>query len=148
MIFRWFLFMRGSHTWWNLIKKWLAIPERHSLLVFASSLPLAVVCEKSPNDHEILFVCCHVRIHVNFISIVHSLTLLCPSSTMWSELGPTPPFPPTRVLKVQWSRALSLVGDVALMLMNNVRGQNCSHEVAWTVHRRSLTIISMAVCST
>ena len=32
-----------------------------------------------------------------------------PSSTEWSELGLSPPFPPMRVLEVYWSRALSLV---------------------------------------
>ena len=37
-----------------------------------------------------------------------------PSSVVWSELGPAPPFPPMRVLEVQWSRALSLVCEVAL----------------------------------
>ena len=31
-----------------------------------------------------------------------------------SELGPAPPFPPMRVLEVLWSRALSLVREVAL----------------------------------
>ena len=31
-----------------------------------------------------------------------------------SELGPAPPFPPMRVLEVQWSHALSLVREVAL----------------------------------
>ena len=33
---------------------------------------------------------------------------------VWSELGPAPPFPPMRVLEVQWSRALSLACEVAL----------------------------------
>ena len=37
-----------------------------------------------------------------------------PSSIEWSELGPAPPFPPTRVLQVYWSRALSHVCEVAL----------------------------------
>jgi hypothetical protein len=36
---------------------------------------------------------------------------------VWSsELGPAPPFPPMRVLEVKWSRALSLVCEVALSL--------------------------------
>ena len=30
-----------------------------------------------------------------------------PSSVVWSEFGPAPPFPPLRVLEVQWSHALS-----------------------------------------
>ena len=29
-----------------------------------------------------------------------------PSSVVWSELGPTPPFPPMRVPQVQWSQPL------------------------------------------
>ena len=33
---------------------------------------------------------------------------------MWSEFGLAPPFPPVRVLDVSWSRALSLVCEVAL----------------------------------
>jgi hypothetical protein len=37
-----------------------------------------------------------------------------PSSVVWSELGPAPPFPPMRVLEVYWSRALNLVFEVAL----------------------------------
>ena len=37
-----------------------------------------------------------------------------PSSVVWSsKLGPAPPFPPLRVLEVQWSRALSLVIHLA-----------------------------------
>ena len=32
------------------------------------------------------------------------------------NLGPAPPFPPMRVLEVQWSRALGLVCEVALSL--------------------------------
>ena len=39
-----------------------------------------------------------------------------PSSVVWSELGPAPPFPPMRVLEVYWSRALSLVCEVALSM--------------------------------
>ena len=40
---------------------------------------------------------------------------LGPSSVVSSsELGPTPPFPPMRMLDVLWSWALSLVCEVAL----------------------------------
>ena len=39
---------------------------------------------------------------------------VCPSSVVWSEVGQAPPFPPMRVLEVQWSRALNLVCEVAL----------------------------------
>ena len=46
-----------------------------------------------------------------------------PSSVVRSKLGPAPPFPPMKVLEVQWSRALSLVCEVALVLirMNSKR---------------------------
>ena len=37
-----------------------------------------------------------------------------PSSVVGSELGPTPPFPPVRLLEVQRSRVLSLLCEVAL----------------------------------
>ena len=37
-----------------------------------------------------------------------------PSSVVWSELEPASPFPPMRVLEVEWSRALSPVCEVAL----------------------------------
>ena len=40
--------------------------------------------------------------------------LVGPSSVVWSELGPAPPFPPMRVLEVKWSRARSVVCEVAL----------------------------------
>jgi hypothetical protein len=37
-----------------------------------------------------------------------------PSSVVGSELGLAPPFPPMRLLEVNWSRVLSLVCEVAL----------------------------------
>ena len=47
---------------------------------------------------------CRLYIHLAFTYSVG------PSSVVWSsELGPAPPFPPMRVLEMQWSRALSLV---------------------------------------
>ena len=36
-----------------------------------------------------------------------------PSSVVWSELGPAPPFQPMRVLEVEWSQALRLLCAVA-----------------------------------
>ena len=47
----------------------------------------------------------------------YCINLLCWSlkhTVVWSELGPAPPFPPMRVFKVQWSRNLSLICEVAL----------------------------------
>jgi hypothetical protein len=51
---------------------------------------------------------CRLYIHVAFTYSVG------PSRTVGSELGPAPPLSPTRVLGVNWSRALSLVCKVAL----------------------------------
>ena len=42
-----------------------------------------------------------------------------PSSVVWSELGPALPFPPMRVLEVQWSHAPNLVCEVALRFVLN-----------------------------
>ena len=73
--------------------------------------------KNSPSDRETWSIRCHVGIHVDyFTSILHSHTLLVPSSKVGSELGPAPPFPPMRVLEVWWSWALSRVCEVALGL--------------------------------
>ena len=60
---------------------------------------------------------CRRYIHLAF---THSVG---PSSiVVWkSELGPAPPFPPMRVLEAYWSRALSLVWEVALMSPRKLR---------------------------
>ena len=58
---------------------------------------------------------CGLYIHVTFTYSVG------PSSIVRSELGPAPPFPPMRVLKVEWSWALSLVCEVALMARPHVQ---------------------------
>ena len=50
---------------------------------------------------------CWLHIHLAFTYSIG------PSSVLWSELGPAPPCPPMRVLIVLWSRALSLVYEVA-----------------------------------
>ena len=59
-----------------------------------------------------------------------------PSSVVWSELGPAPPFPPMRVLEVQWSRALSLECEVALSAESDV----FSSRYAWTLVNTCLSI--------
>ena len=51
--------------------------------------------------------------HGIHLAFTHSIG---PSSIVWSELGLSPPFPPMRVLEVQWSRTLSYVYEVALSL--------------------------------
>ena len=73
-----------------------------------------MVFESNPSNQETWSIWWHVGIHVDFTSILHSHTPLGPSSALCSELGLAPPLPPTRVLEVQWSRALSLVCEVTL----------------------------------
>ena len=51
---------------------------------------------------------CRLYIHLAFTYSVG------PSNVVWSELGPTPPFPTMSMLEVLWSRALSLVCEVAV----------------------------------
>jgi hypothetical protein len=51
---------------------------------------------------------CRLYIHLAFTYSVG------PSSIVGSELGLAPSFPPLRVLEVYWSRALSLMCEVAL----------------------------------
>ena len=51
---------------------------------------------------------CRLYIHLAFTYFVG------PSSIVWSKLGPAPPFPPMRVLELQWPWALSLVYEVAV----------------------------------
>ena len=52
---------------------------------------------------------CRLYIHLAFTYSIG------PSNVVWSsELGRAPSFPPMRVLRVGWSRALSLVWEVAL----------------------------------
>jgi hypothetical protein len=53
---------------------------------------------------------CRLYIHLAFTFSVG------PSSVVRSDLGPAPRFPPMRVLEVYWSRALSLVCGVALII--------------------------------
>ena len=53
---------------------------------------------------------CRLYIHLAFTYYVG------PLSVVWTELGPASPFPPMRVLEVHWSRALSLVWEVALKM--------------------------------
>jgi hypothetical protein len=54
---------------------------------------------------------CRLYIHLVFTYSIG------PSSIVWSELGPTLPFPAMTMLGVWWSRALNLVCEVALSVM-------------------------------
>ena len=62
---------------------------------------------------------CRLYVHCAFTYFVG------PSSVMWSELGLAPPFPPMRVLEVQWSHALGLMCEVAL---------GCPNHGIWPTH--------------
>jgi hypothetical protein len=70
------------------------------------------------------------RLHIH-LAFTYSVG---PSSVVGSELGPAPPFPPTRVLEVQWPRALSLVCEVARWRMRRSRAFNLVWEVALIAH--------------
>ena len=61
-----------------------------------------------------------------------------PSSVVWSELGLAPSFPPTRVLEVYWSRARSLVCEVALSYTDQSDGSQ-----HWAGPSLSLSNISL-----
>ena len=64
-------------------------------------------CPKAVSG-EVSMCPCRLYIHLAFAYSIGS------SSVVWSELRPAPPFPPMRVLEVQWSPALGLVCEVAL----------------------------------
>ena len=73
---------------------------------------------------------CRLHIHLAFTYSVPS------SSAVWSELGPSPPFPPTRVLEVQWSRAFSLVCDVTLLTdPEEIKLQSIARTVTYWKHK-------------
>ena len=54
--------------------------ECHGLPVLREPYLQEVVFENNPSDHEIWIVWCHVRIHIDFTSILHSYTLLVPQA--------------------------------------------------------------------
>jgi hypothetical protein len=54
------------------------ILECHGLMVLCEVYLQEVVFENSPSDHETSSIGCHVGIHVDFTSILHSLTMLVP----------------------------------------------------------------------
>jgi hypothetical protein len=74
------------------------------------------VFENNPSDHETWSIRCHAGIPCK-LHIHRAFTYsVGPSSVVWSELGPAPPFPPMRALELIWSWALSLVCEVALTI--------------------------------
>ena len=83
-------------------------------LSFVLGLPLRVdfyKYSKYPWNMIQLMPCgnpCRRYIYLAFTYSVGSSSIVC------SKPGPAPPFPPMRVLEVQWSRVFNLVCDVAL----------------------------------
>ena len=67
-----------------------------------------MVLENNPSGHGTWSIRCHVGIHGDFTSILHSLTALVPQASCEANLEPVPPFPPMRVLEAQWSRGPSV----------------------------------------
>ena len=112
-----FLFVRvlthdmGHHVWdhngWKHLKC-------HGLPVLCQAYLQEEVCENNPSDPWNMTPHrnpCRLHIHLAFTCSVG------PSSVVWSELGPALPFPPMRVLEVQWSQALSPVCEVAMICL-------------------------------
>ena len=73
-----------------------------------------------------------------------------PASVVWSELGPAPPFPPMRVQEVQWSRALSLMCELALtvLLEDLTTGIRCgtlacsASTASFVIHKVTIVCVS------
>ena len=83
---------------------------------------------------------CRLYIHLAF---TYSLG---PSSTVWSELRPSPPFPPMRVLEAYWSRALSPVCEVALSIITeNISTKQFVSVGVWA-GRRSMMLLENWEC--
>ena len=112
-----------------LVRYWSAMVSRFRVSLLGL-LPRGFLFFNSPSDHDIL-PCrnpCRLYIHLVF---TFSIGLSC---VVRSELGPSPPFPPMRVLEAQLSRALSLVCEVALSINSNSRGTSCQgylQESSW-----------------
>ena len=114
MIFKWIFNHAGLHTWYNRINQWCEHLECHDLQVLCWAYLQEVVFEHSPSDHETWSIWCHVGLHVEFYIHLAFTYSVGPSSVVWSELGPAPPFPPMRELEVEWSWALNLVREATL----------------------------------
>ena len=84
-----------------VVKFWRAMVSR-----FCVKSTSKLSFENSPSDR--------VGIHVDFTSILHSLTPLVPRAQCEADLDRLRLFPPMRVLEVQWSQALNLMCEVAL----------------------------------
>jgi hypothetical protein len=104
----------GPHTWLDRIKQQLwafGVPWSPGFVLGMPPRGGFQKWSKWPWDMIHSMPCrnpCRLYIHLAFTYFVGA------SRVVWSELGPVAPFPPMRVLEVQWSRPLKLVCEVAL----------------------------------
>jgi hypothetical protein len=114
MLFKQILIHAGPHAWYNRINQplWaIKVPRSHGFVLGLPPRGGFMKIVQVTMKHDPLMPCmnpCRLYLHLAFTYLVG------PSSIVWRELGPAPPFPPMRVLEVYWSRALSLVCEVAL----------------------------------
>ena len=120
MSFQWISIHAGPHTWLNKINQRLWVFGVSWSPSFVLGLPPRGGFENSPSDHEPWSIRCHVGIHVDLTSILHSNTPLVPQVLCEANLDRLRLFPPMRVFEVQWSRALGLVCEVALSIIFSV----------------------------
>ena len=99
------------HAWKNIKKVTVSRNFRQTHL-------LEVDLTKTPGDHKTLSTIRHVGFHVD-ISSVHEAFFSAFRLHVWNELGQSPPFRPMRALRLQWSRAFSLVCEMALDFMHH-----------------------------
>ena len=124
MLCRWLPIHMGLHTWSKNITNQRLWAFRSVMVSWFWVWPTSKrwFWENSPDDHETWSTRCHVGRNPCWLCIHLAFThtySVGPSSVVWNEanLDRLRLFPPMRVLEVQWSRALSLVREVALNLL-------------------------------
>ena len=120
-------------------KKWNKInsyehPECHGLPVLCEAHLQEVILENSQSDRETWSIRCHVRIHVDFTSILHSHTPSVPQAECEvANLDRLRLLHQWEGFKCTWSRALSLMCEVApinpVLLYLEVLGSSASSPV-------------------
>ena len=125
MLYQWICIHVGPHTWQNrrIQQLWtFRVPWSPGFVLDLP--PRDGFCKQSkwPWNTIHLMPCRNPRRLYTHLAFARSVG---PSSVVWSvNLGPAPPFPPMRVLEVQWSRALSLVCEVALTVKQPPQEEN------------------------
>jgi hypothetical protein len=108
------LYQFERSTWWCLsvlesilqsVPKFVLLEKIFKKVIVSRNLCLT----KIPGDHKTLSINRHVGLHVEVFFGPLGLHL-----RVWSELGRSLPFWPTRALRLQWSRSFSHVCEVAL----------------------------------